>query len=320
GDFCALVRWVSDLSIYYGSKNPQKTVRVPSYDIHQTLALIGNHLKACYEISDTRSSASKRNILVPFVSFVAKSNDGPRQFFEGDYLRFEDDERALAFISGPQSYSTEIYDQYTGYYNPIAEKKNFEQLPPIKMIAGDTASWFCEKDFSQINDECARKRKEKAYQFHTEEWLHEILNAEPQLAIDSVTRSLSPNDKVYAIIFDMYSLWDVCEHCQKKFKGELFSRKTITYLQNLLKAKNLKYPKNGIKVVFRVSSEQAYFSDITSEQLKYAGGGYNAEEGFDIKIIDSSQVSLCARQSPTYKEVSENVYRVISQIFKEEYW
>ncbi len=307
GDDSARVRWVNDLDIYYGSKKPNKVVEVPA-TIHEKLNFVGNHLKACYQVSDTHPNASKRNILLPFVNFVVKRDNDPREFLEGGYLRFEENGNALAFISGPQAYSTEtMYHQYAATYNLIAEELSLTGLPTIKMIAGNTAANLVHKNFNQINDQCTQRGKEIAYKFHTEEWFHEVLGAHPQLAVEPLERLLSPGDKVYAIIFDMYSLWDVCSHCQQKFKKELFQRKTISKIQNLLDGLDLNYPRNGLKVIFRVSSERDYFSHITNDQLEDAGGGYDEEEGFDIKTVDTAQVSLCTRYTPTYEQTLTNV-------------
>lgn len=311
GDFCAQIRWVMDLDAYYGSKHPEKKVEIPA-TIHRELAFIGNHIKACYERSHNRPTPSNRNILVPFVSFIAKRGDNPREFFKGDYLRIEEDDNALAFISGPEtSSSEEKYQRYAKYWNSIA-KVNF--LLPIKMIAGDTASQLTKKNFDQINEDCQISGEKAAYQFHSEEWFHEMLGTYPQLAINPIIEELSPGDKVCAIVFDMYSFWDVCNHCQQNFKKALFQRETIRNLENILDQQNIRYPRNGLKVIFRVSSQRAYYSDVTYQHIKSAGGGYKEEEGFDIKTVDLCQVSLCTRPYSTYNEISSKVNGFFSRV------
>lgn len=304
GDFCAQIRWVKDLNAYYGSKTPEKKVEIPA-TIHPTLGFIGNHLKACYELSHNRSAPTNKNILIPFVSFIGKRENSSREFFKGNYLKMQDDESLLAFISGPESSSIEEkYQQYLTYWNSIA-KVNF--LSPVKMIAGNAASELTGKDFDQLNDTCRQNGEKVPYQFHSEEWLHEMLGAHPQLAIDPITEELSPGDKIYAIVFDMYSFWDVCNHCQQNFKKALFQRETIKNFESLLDQENIRYPRNGLKVIFRVSSQRPYFSDVRYQHIKEAGGGYQEEEGFDIKTVNSSQVSLCTRPYPTYDKVASDV-------------
>lgn len=115
GDFCAQIRWVKDLNAYYGSKTPEKKVEIPA-TIHPTLGFVGNHLKACYELSHNRSAPINKNILVPFMSFIGKRGNNSREFFKGSYLKMEDDESALAFISGPESSAIEEkYQNYSKY-------------------------------------------------------------------------------------------------------------------------------------------------------------------------------------------------------------
>lgn len=305
GDFCAQIRWVSTLGTYYGSIYPERKVEVPGA-IHHDLAFVGNHLKACYVLSDTRpDAADKKNILVPHLSFIGKKEGAEREFFKGDYLHLGNAQDALAFISGPTVSSMEDkYKQYAKYWNPRATV-NF--LPPVKMIAGDIVSQLTGKNFDHINAASRQAGKPESYQFHSEEWFHEMVGAHPQMVINPIIKQLSPGDKVYALVFDLYSWWDVCNHCQQNFKKAQFQRETIRKFQALLDEKGIRYPQNGLKVIFRVSSERSYFSDVNYQQIKTAGGGYSDEEGFDIKSVDLFQVTLCTRPYPTYDKVSSKV-------------
>lgn len=304
GEFCAQIRWVNDLNTYYGNKTPEKKVQVPA-TIHRNLAFVGNHLKACYELSHSRPTPTNKNILVPFMSFIGKRENNDREFFRGDYLRLGEDREALAFISGPDSSTLEEkYQKYAQHWNDIA-KVNF--LPSIQMVGGDTASQLTGKNFDQINIECDEKGKAAAYHFHSEEWFHEILRVHPQLVINPIMETLSPGDKLCAIVFDMYSFWDVCNHCQQNFKKALFQRETIKNFESILTEENIRYPRNGLKIVFRVSSEKPYYSDVNYQHIKKAGGGYEEEEGFDVKTVNTAQVSLCTRPFPTYEGIHSKV-------------
>lgn len=292
GDICARIRWVSDLGSYYGKQQ----IQVPSE--HQKLALVGNHIKACCATIDP--SKSNRNILVPFVSVLTKDMQGYHYLSHKDYLRSSNN-KALVFVSGPYSYKDgeELYHEYEACVE--------EGLPAVQIIGGDKVSQWVQKDFTELNNEARRDGKPDAYNFHTEEWFYEVINAFPHLITEPIINKGHQGSKVCAIILDMYSWQDVCEGCQVKFKHELFHRAAINRLQENLKHAGLRLPRNGLRVIFRVLSEKDYYSDINTYELPLAEGGCDKEKGFDIKSIGSAQVTLCSRQAPTYSAIYKNI-------------
>ncbi|AIL13705.1 hypothetical protein IM40_09790 (plasmid) [Candidatus Paracaedimonas acanthamoebae] len=292
GEICAQMRWVHDLGCYYGKQN----LPVPAR--HTNLALIGNHIKAWCTTLDPKSS--KRNVLVPFVSFIEKDAQGQHHVSKGDYLS-SSEAQVLAFISGPSSYdeAEELYENYA--------ECTREDLPTIKIMGGDRVSSWVGRNFGQLNKDADYQGRARPYNFHTEEWFHEVINTYPQLITNPIINSVSSGSKVCAIILDMYSWQDVCEECQVKFKRELFQRTTITRFQDDLRCAGLRLPKNGIKVVFRVLSERSYYSGITTQELPLAEGGCDREKGFDIKAVGPAQVTLCSRKTPTYPNILANV-------------
>ncbi|MBL0941292.1 MAG: hypothetical protein IBJ00_00965 [Alphaproteobacteria bacterium] len=304
GEICPLIRWVNELGCYYGNKRSSLTINI-SADIHERLALTGNSIKACCAIFEPKSAT--RNILVPYMSFLAKN--GSSYEYKGSYLYFRGDSNPLAFISGPYDYpdAEELYRDFTAANRNIYRQKGMILPAHINLVAGNKLSRYLNKDFNNLNDQADRRKCPRPYNFHTEEWFHEVLNADPSIVTNTIIANLERGSKVCSIIFDIYSWQDACEDCQIKFKQELFQRSTIQKLEGILKAQGLSLPRNGLKIVYRISSERPYHSDIHNYELRKAGGGYGIENGFDIKAIGPAQVTLCTRQNSTYPGVLEDI-------------
>jgi len=309
GDFCPLIRWVSTLDCYYGSKRTSGVIKVPS-EILETLGFIGNHIKACCEIMDMESDRKhSRNILVPYMSYISKSKGGLHQVSKGNYLHLGENKGPLAFVSGPYSYpnAKDLYTNFIKIYGPFIRKMDMDISASINLVGGSKVSEITGKDYNMLNNEARNLGLIEPYNFHTEEWFHEILNACPSIITDIIKARIEPGSKVCSIIFDIYSWQDACEVCQIKFKKELFQKSTIHQLEVILKSLGLRIPRNGIKVVYRILSEKPYYSDMDDRELTRAGGGYSMEDGFDIKAIGPAQVALCARKEATYPSILEEV-------------
>lgn len=285
GQECARVRWVETLDCYYSSSTPSKETKIPS-EVHATLQEIGKCIKKCD--SFYKGQATLQNVLVPHVSYVVQ--EGPhRRFIPGGFLTIPPcleegrsrESKPLFFVSGCEDWS--LQQAYTTHRHKFSAGK---ELPLLQGMGGRYLGKITRQDFSSL------PKEEK----HTEKWLHAFINGFPESVLAPLEKKGPLPQKLHAIVVDMYSMWDVCNNCQRCFRKEHFRHDLWQKVGGVAQEWGLELPRHGLKVVYRVSSQRPYGTDFLSDEvISRGGGGYDPQRGFDIKAIDQSQVTLATR-------------------------
>lgn len=312
GDEAARLVWSQNLDLFSGSKKPEKQIDLPA-TIHDKLAYIGNHLRACAE-GRSQFDNFKRNVLIPHVSFVIKrdtSDQCERLFIPGGYVSFDPNYEGdpTAFISGGDSMPWEGLNTY----NIFRKRHNSHQdrpheLPVVRVYSGREVEKALGKKLPSAQQQAGCNQ---GCLYHTEEMLYEMLLANPQAITTIAQDVLWPIDEVIHVVFDMYSWWDVCPPCQTRFRKEYFRGEIHQKLGQTLDDAGYAIPKeSGLLPIFRVSSYKQYNSDSLPD-MSQAAGGIPGRDKFEATTLSQSQVVLSNRKA----EGSFNYQAICKKVF-----
>jgi hypothetical protein len=300
GEESARLIWAKTLDAFSGSKRPSKFIEIPP-NIHDELAYVGNHLRACAQQSADDEYRFKRNILIPYVSFVVKretTDSLEKCFIPGSYINFDPEKYsncATAFISGGDSMPWAALN----HYNTYRKKHNRDpdqvfDLPFIRVFSGREVEKRLGKTLPSA-EQATKSQVDCLY--HTEEMFYELLLANPKAIVSIAQEVLCPIDEIVHVVFDFYSWWDVCRPCQKRFRTEYFRGDVHKKLEQGFDEGGFSFPKeSGILPIFRVSSYKQHHPD-SLQDMDLATSGIPGRCGFEAKALSQAQIVLSTRKT-----------------------